>query len=297
MNAPDISVVVPVRSAEHTAVTTLEDLLAKCRSLNAEVIAVVSGDDPTADLIRRKTDPQLRVIVRPGRHSVPQLRREGVLASQARLISITEDHCLFPQGWVERQIRVLDGGSFHVCGGGVDNERLSWTGWAQYFTRYCAFLPPGREGPAAVLPGNNACYLGSVLRENSGLMQEGFWEAELNHELMRRKYRFWWAPELAVRQRQQRGLLEYAFLRFRHGNCFAARKAEKASAGARLWGALKSPLVPLVLYLRAARAVRSHKRYIAPFAASTPLLLVYFASWSLGEFAGWLFGGDCVDTD
>jgi len=282
--------------AQQTVVSTLEDLLRKCASAPAEVIAVVAEEDPTSALIRKWSHPQLRVIVSSGRHSVPQLRREGVLASRADMIAISEDHCLFPANWVERQIQILNARQAHVCGGPVDNGRPGWSGWAQYFTRYCAFLPPGREGWVSTLPGNNACYLGSVLRENLGLLEDGFWEAEVNHELHRRNYKFWFSPDLSVYQRQQRGVVEYAALRFRHGRCYAARKMRTAPLGTRVLGVLKSPLVPFVLYGRGLRAV-GRRPLLASFLASTPLLLMYFIAWSLGECAGWIWGGDCVDTD
>jgi Glycosyltransferase like family 2 len=297
MSAVAISIVIPVRMAQHTVVSTLEDLLRKCASSSAEVIAVVSEQDPTSALIRQWPHPQLRVIVCPGLRSVPQLRREGVLASSAALIAISEDHCLFPANWIERQMQILSDSRLHVCGGPVDNGRHSWVGWAQYFSRYCAFLPPGREGQATALPGNNACYLGSVLRENAGLFEAGFWEAELNRELLRRKYNFWFSPDLSVYQRQQRGLTEYAALRFRHGQSYAARKMRTAPPGARLLGALRSPAVPFLLYLRGLRAVVRRRRYLPAFLAATPLLLVYFIAWSLGEGAGSLFGGGREDTD
>lgn len=297
MSTPRISIVVPVRLAGHTIASTLDDLLEKCAAIPAEVIAVVSEQDPTAALIRELSHPQLRVIVSSGAASVPQLRRDGVLAAHAAMIAITEDHCLFPANWVERQIQILSEDRAQVCGGPVDNARRSWTGWAQYFTRYCAFLPPGNEGPARALAGNNACYLSSVLRENPALFEEGFWEAELNHELLRRKYRFWFSPDLKVWQRQHRSLVEYAALRFRHGRWYKARQLHPASPGKRLLGVLKSPLVPFVLYLRGLRAVCASSRYVAPFLASTPLLLVYYAAWSLGECAGCLLGAGGAATD
>jgi hypothetical protein len=220
-----------------------------------------------------------------------------VLASDAGFIAISEDHCLFPERWIERQVQILSSSDVHACGGPVDNGRHSWIGWAQYFTRYCAFLPPGREGQTHVLPGNNACYRGSLLRENQILLKDGFWEAEFNHELLHRNYKFWFAPDLSVCQRQERGVAEYAGLRYRHGRCYSARKMQTGSFSTRVIGILKSPLVPFVLYLRGVRAVSGSRPYLPRFLAATPLLLLYYAAWSLGECVGWMFGGGCVDTD
>src|SRR3954454_22460986 len=116
MSTPRISIVVPVRLAGHTIASTLDDLLEKCAAIPAEVIAVVSEKDPTAALIRDRSHPQLRVIVSCGPGSIPQLRRDGVLAPPAAMIAITEDHCLFPANWVEQQIQILSEGQAQVCG-------------------------------------------------------------------------------------------------------------------------------------------------------------------------------------
>ena len=152
-------------------------------------------------------------------------------------------------------------------------------------------MPPVTEGFTRSLPGNNACYRREILLAHSELLREGFWEAEFNHALLRAGCKMWMAPSLEVSQRQQRGLLEYIPLRFRHGRCYGARRDRKP------W--LAAPLIPMVLFLRAARAVFSRRRDQIVFVAVSPFVFVYMVSWALGEVAGYLFGAgqSCLQTD
>jgi glycosyltransferase involved in cell wall biosynthesis len=295
--APEVSVIVPVRQAEATIVRTLTALSAQCEGCNAEVIAVVSESDPTSRLLNDFHAPHVRVLVQPG-GGVPQLRRDGVAASRGKWLVITEDHCTFPEGWLGRLVEVQQarGG---VVGGPVGNGNRTFTGWAQYFTRYSAFLPPGLRGAARALPGNNAIYARTVVQSHLPHLKEGFWEAEFNHALARDGVSFWAEPELAVEQHQRRGLLTYLPLRYRHGRCYGWRRSRDSAPGMR-WRLIAAvPLVPLLLYLRAARNVFAGRGYAGRFLIVTPLLMAYFAAWATGEAAGYLFGPspDWWDTD
>jgi hypothetical protein len=78
-------------------------------------------------------------------------------------------------------------------------------------------------------------------------------------------------PSLDVSQRQERGPLEYIPLRFRHARCYGARRDRKP------W--LAAPLIPIILFLRAARAVFSKRRDQIVFVAVSPFVFVYMVSW------------------
>jgi hypothetical protein len=73
-----LSIVVPVRRAVGTIGSTIAALLEQGRGLPVEIIAVVSGDDPSRAVIGQFDDPALRVVVVGGVLGVPQLRREGL---------------------------------------------------------------------------------------------------------------------------------------------------------------------------------------------------------------------------
>ncbi len=291
--------VVPIRLAQHTARATLSSLLEQCRDYPAEVIAVVSSDDPTLDSVRDLNHPRLRVIVKQGRAGVPQLRRDAVLASQAPFVMIAEDHCLYPSGWIRGLVEVVEKRGVAVSGGPVENGRTSYTGWAQYFTRYSGFMPPVTDGPIRGLPGNNACYRRELLISHRELLTAGFWEAEFNHAVLPETGPFWMSPSLAISAHQVRGTLEYASLRYRHGRCYGARRVASVSSGERRWLLLQASLIPATLFARAARAIFRKRRRRKEFFLTTPLLLIYFGAWGLGELVGYLFGSgsSCLETD
>jgi glycosyltransferase involved in cell wall biosynthesis len=295
---PEVSVIVPVRRAPSTIRQTLASLTAQCDGCNAEIIALVSESDETRELLKDFHAPGVRVLVQPPGLGVPQLRRDGVLASRAPYLVITEDHCTFPEGWLKRllvELRARGG----VIGGPVGNGRRTFAGWAQYFTRYAAFLPPARRGGTRALPGNNAIYARAIIEPYLHLLKEGFWEAEFNHALLAGGHPFWMEPDLAVEQHQDRGAFAYMPLRYRHGRCYGWRRSRDTDPSAR-WRLLAAvPLVPFLLYLRAARGVLKKRRYTGMFLLTTPLLMCYFGAWAVGEAAGYISGpgADWWDTD
>ncbi|MBZ5605969.1 MAG: glycosyltransferase [Acidobacteriia bacterium] len=285
-----VSIVIPVRLAQATIRATLQSAIAQAREAGGEVIAAVWSGDPSFEIVKSMAESEsiLRVIAAEQRCGVPQLRRDGVRAARAPQVVITEDHCIFPGGWLAGLL-AAEG---DVRGGGVRNGRRGYAGWAQFFTRYNAFLPPVGKGPARHLPGNNACYLSHLLESRS--IDEGFWEAEFNRELLHRGARFFMDPALTVEQRQQRDWLEFVWLRYRHGRCYGGRRG-----GSRLGGLLRAPLIPAILLLRNARAAFGKRYHRGWFIVTTPLLFVYILAWSAGEIAGYLSGpGDsCRNTD
>ncbi len=284
-----IAVVVPVRRAESTIGRTIASLTEQTKGLDAEIIVAVSDADPTCKLVRSlQLDYGFRLLVIPGRHSVPELRRDAVRATEAAYVFITEDHCVFPDAWIPRLVDALDGAV--VSGGGVKNGRRSWTGWAQYFTRYAIFQPPLENGLTRHLPGNNACYKREVLERYGHLLKDGFWEAEFNAEVVKSEP-FRMVADCEVIQHQRRGLFEYIPLRFQHGRCYGARRPDRNLA--------RVPLIPAILFWRAVRAVFSRRGNRLRFLILSPVLLAYFAAWAAGEAWGYCFGaGDsCSHTD
>ncbi len=284
-----IAVVLPVRRAERTLRATVASLLRQLGSLDVEVIVTACELDPCVAIVRDLgSHPSLRVVITPGLRSIPQLRRDAVAATEAEFVVITEDHCTFPPGWLSRLVAEAEGGV--IAGAGVLNGRNSWVGWAQYFTRYSSFLPPLPAGPVSHLPGTNACYPRAVFNRHGHLIADGFWEAEFNAEAHKT------APlvtvaDCEITQHQYRGIFEFVTLRFRHGRCYGARRAD------RHWG--RVPLIPAILCWRAARAVFGKKRHGWRLLAVSPLVLLYFCAWAAGEAVGYAFGAGnaCSNTD
>jgi len=299
-DSPRVSVVVPVRRAESTVGRTIEELLDQIAELDAEIIAVVAAADPSRLVVEGFSDPRVKTFKLTGNQGVPQLRREGVRRARGRFVAITEDHCSFPAEWLKRLIEFLENHSeVGVCGGPVANGHASYVGWAQYFTRYNAFLPPAEEGETSSLPGNNACYRREAFEQHDETLSDGFWEFEFNSALSRQGALFWMMPDLAVVQRQHRSPGAFASLRARHGRCFAARRSAGLSAWLRSALFFRTAAVPVVLLLRASRQILRRPSLIGRFLFALPLTSVYLLAWSMGEAFGYCFGAgaSCRQTD
>jgi glycosyltransferase involved in cell wall biosynthesis len=294
----EVSIIIPVRQAASTIRQTLASLSPQCQECNAEILVMVSESDATHKLLKDFEAPRVRVMVQPEALGVPQLRRDGVLASCAPYVVITEDHCTFPDGWLKTLV-MGSRARGAVIGGPVRNGRRTFAGWAQYFTRYSAFLPPAPRGVTRALPGNNAIYARAAIDPYLHLLKEGFWESEFNHALLAGGHPFWMEPDLAVEQHQERGAFAYIPLRFRHGRCYAWRRSRDAAPRIRSRLLAIVPLIPFLLYLRAARNVFRSRHHIGMFLLTTPLLMCYFGAWAAGELTGYISGPgvDWWDTD
>jgi glycosyltransferase involved in cell wall biosynthesis len=283
-----LSIVIPVRRATQTLNACVDSMRASAAGLDAEIVVAYAEGDTTAAIAAALTG--VRLLPTKGQRSIPQLRRDGVRAARGEFILITEDHCTVAPDWARTLLAAAYEHPASAWGGPVRNGRTSWLGWAHYFTRYTAFLPPGVAGYTPHLPGNNALYRRDDLLSFATEWAEGFWEAEFNTVLRRERGPFWYAPAAIVTQRQMRGLFEYVSLRYRHGRCYGARCGKPHSA--------VFFFVAALLFWRGLRAAVLHGE-AERFLAVAPLLMVYYSAWAAGEMVGFLAGPgtSCGDTD
>lgn len=283
---PRVTIALPVRLATGTIERTIASLLGQSHD-SFEVVAAVHPLDPTAPVLRGERRVRLLESTEPAA-GVPQLRRDAVMAARGELLALAEDHCEYPRDWLATLETALGDKSVSVAGGAVANGRRSYAGWAQYFTRYAAFLPPRRAGLTSHLPGNNACYRTEELLERRDRLADGFWEAEFNDSLRSEGLHLTMTGAVAT-QRQERGGLDYFALRYRHGRCYGGRRMASAEEGERrrLWR--RAPLIPAVLLARTARtSLRSPEA--GAFALTSPLVFGYQLAWAVGEIAGYAAG-------
>lgn len=293
----EVSIVVPIRQARETIRQTIESLERQCEGQRTEVLLCIEQGDGSLEGVAVREPFLVHQVPAPA--GVPQLRRAGAVIAKGDYVLITEDHCRFASGWLEGVLQAARQTPGLVVGGPVENGRVGYVGWAQYFTRYTAFLPTGPDRMGGSLPGNNACYPSEYLKAHQALLVDGFWEAEFNAELFRAGVRFFLKQDLGVTQYQHRGAAEYVSLRFRHGRCYGARRFAQSAAAekVRLW--LFSPLLPALLYWRMLRWVLRAQWHRADFLRTIPLVAFYVLAWSAGEVTGYLFGAGstCVETD
>jgi hypothetical protein len=281
--APPLSVVVGTRDAGETTRSCLAALSPQAAALGAEVVVVgLAGDDrPAAEL--RGAFPGFRFVASYS-ELVPQLWAEGLESATGEAIAFLSADCVPGPHWAAAMLQAL--GTDHAAVGGAFecDPRAGLAGAAVFFCRYHRFLPPFPDGPEADPATDNAIYRRSALAPYRELWAHGFWEPPI-HAAMRR-------DGLSLR-RTARAVVSYArpggagaFIsnRLRHGRRHGASRA--ALTGGRLRVLLQAPLVPFVMWGRAARSVARRRALAARFALASPLMLVFFGAWAFGEAAG-----------
>lgn len=290
-----ISVVIPVRFAESTLPTTVADVLAGPAD---EVVVAVSTTDSTATLVAElaAVDARVRMVRVPDPNSVPQLRLAGYRACRGEIIAFTEDHCRLAPDWPAPLAAALQDRSVGVAGGPVPNSRSgSMTDRAIYASRYAVFAPPVQAGPCAALPGTSIAYRRETLERFLSSDAPGLWEFELNLSIAGGGLTQEMVPEAWASHGKPYRFLPYCALRMRHGRCFAGRRR---AAGASVWTALRTPLLPVLLSVRTLRALAAKSGWASRLALLLPVAAIHFC-WALGELIGYLAGSgrSCSETD
>jgi glycosyltransferase involved in cell wall biosynthesis len=265
----------------------------QAREKGAEVIVVACGDAPFAERIARKF-PWTRVIHRPQRESVPDLRRHGLEAASGDVVAIIEEHCVAAPDWLERIIEAHSSPDCGAVGGPVvDYNYRRLRDWVVYFCEYNGYLPPWRDGEAHILGSANMAYSRAVLLKYRDALGTGYWEAALHERMIADGMRFVPAP----------GMLVYHCGPFNYGYYLRQRYLfSRAFAGARNWPGsrravylLASPIAPFLLLARMAVRVFDRRCRVGKFLQALPLLVPALTVYVAGECVGYLAGpGDAL---
>lgn len=271
----------------------LDALIREADDVGAELL--LAGDvgrlDESCLARARWQGDSLRLLPAASGELAPLLWGLGLTAASGAAVAFTINQCTVQPGWARAVLAGLAAKDAGV-GGRIELARgTSRIGRAVYYLRYSAFVAaidgPRRE--VRDIAGDNAGYRRDVLLRYADRWAHGFWEVEVHH-FMRAdgetlaiipgmKATFGGAPRLGAFLRQ----------RFAHGRHFGAwRVLVGRRSPARI--AIASPLVPFVLFFRAARRLASEPRSLADLAASSmPFLSLAFA-WAIGEAVGALCG-------
>ncbi len=259
---------------------------------SVEVIVAVGATVPSlAQLAGLDQDLVRMQIVEERAGDAATSPRSSTRRNRGTFIVITEDHCLFPPGWLGGLAQAAMAISGAVCGGPVDNGRISRVGWAQYFTRYAAFLPVTSKwashqpaGQQRLLSGQSDC------RPQGASAKTDFGKRSLIMRSQSMVFRFTSCPNYAIVQNQHRTASEYVPLRFRHGRCYGARRSNSLPGLARAKLLLLVPSLPFLLYFRIARSVVLSRWIRSAFLLASPFILIYVFAWTAGEITGYLAG-------
>lgn len=294
MNAgvPSISVVIASHNAASVIGHCLRALMGQTMLSQLEIIVADSSTDGT-DRIVREQFPQVRLLHFDSPLTIPQLRGHAIAASRGAVIAIIDPYSVTADDWAAAILRAHSSGEHAVIGGSVEMSRMAVAtlrAWTLYFNEYGLFMPPINAGAADLVPGSNVSYARRVLFDGERPRYPVFWKTFVNWESAARLQPMWLDPAIQVELLKPIPFAEFLRSRVDHGRCFAAMRAERASAGERLLRAITAPLVPLVLLTRWSRGIWTKGRRRGRYVATLPLQCALFAMWGAGEFMGYAFG-------
>ncbi len=236
----------------------------------------------------------VRTTCRPGTeaaaHEIYDCRKAfGLNVARGEILALLDDSAAPDPDWCEQVLRAhrLPHG---VIGGCVEYEGRGVLGRAVYLQDFGRYQRPLAEGPSRSLTDVNVSYKRSVLFGVYDVWHERYSEATVHGALARQGATLWQRPQLVVRQdRGPLSLRRTLGERYSWGRLFGSVRARELSFFGRLFYAVVSPLLPLVLVLRLARKALGKGRR-GSFLAALPYLLVLTSAWCLGEFVGNLTG-------
>jgi hypothetical protein len=257
---------------------------------DAEVIVVRAEGKENPEALRRRYC-RFTWLEAPQRCTVPQMRRLGIEKSAGDLVALIEDDCLVQPSW-NRLLRRAHEQDFQAIGGSVvPAEFNSYLDWGVFFCEYARFLPPF-AGVVTALPGNNVSYKRAILKalQAKGAFDAGFYETFVNCTLMQSGLQLHADPQLSVTNINHRRLLNATSVPYHHGRGFAGMRFAKHSSWLRAPYLAITVLLPALQTLRVCHQVLSRQPYRARLLGALPAILLFWISWSIGEFMGYLLG-------
>ena len=221
---------------------------------------------------------------------VPRLWSKGIAASAGAVVALTIGQCSASTDWAQAMLGAISDGAA-AAGGPLSLSRsASALDAAVFFLRYSAFLPERLPSAIAGIAGDNCAYSSDALEAGGWTPESGFWEIEVNNRLAEEGKEIAWVPDAKMEFGGAGRISANARRRFQHGRHFgASRRAVNGESLLRI--ALASPLVPFVLFVRAARRAWPNRQYRRQLIVSVPAFAVLSASWALGEAVGAIGGG------
>jgi len=293
---PVVSVVIASVNGLPYPLSCLEALSTQEGDIPIEVVVADCTGPGTVTAIRERF-PATRILSFDEPTSVPALRAAGIAAARARLVAVTEDHCVPRPDWVRRIVEVHARTGWAAVGGGVVNGPTERTvDWAVYFCEYGHMMSPVPAGPSDVIPGMNVAYDTEQLAPLRDVFAEGMWENFLHDRIREAGYTMGLDPSIVVAHDKYFTVPMFLSERYHLSRAFAGGRVAGASLPVRLaWAGAALTALPGLLVLRAVRNVWRRPPYRRRFLAAFPLVVLFSVAWSVGEFVGYLAGpGDSL---
>ena len=286
---PHLSIVIASWNGMAYLRECLTSLCGQFEAAQVEVIVATNFDGGAAGMLAKEF-PGVKHLALSATATVPVLRSAGIAEATGEIIALAEDHCTFDENW-SAEIRKAHELPYAVIGGAVENaSRQRALDWAMFFFDYGRYMPPNTAGLVNALSGNNVSYKGAALGEVRECFRDGFFETFVHGELARRGHKLYLAPSVIVHHRKTYKFRS-AFVQCYHlARSFAARRVPRVALGKRLLFGLSSLVLPVLLPARIAVRTLRKRRHFKELVWAFPLLVLLMASWSFGEFCGYLFG-------
>ena len=287
--AAELSVVVPSVNGLGDLIGCLTALQAQSADVSLEMLVVDRiGDSVRSEVAQRF--PTARVLGVPESTTIPQMRQVAFESASGEAVAVIEDHVVVPPGWA-RALLDARRETGAVVGGSIDNAaRTSLVDWAAFLCEYSHCITPLPAGPTSALPGNNVVYDRALLLRYRDTLAAGKWENYLHDAMHRDGVPMILRPEIGVGHKKHYTVGEYLSQRFLYARSYAGERVKGMPLSKRFaYGAAAFALPPLLMYRTLAR-VLAKRRYRMQLLLSIPLLVLFIASWTAGEIAGYWFG-------
>jgi hypothetical protein len=229
-----------------------------------------------------------------GREHHDKLRARGLALARGSIIALTEDHGIPAPDWTARIhahfLQASLGRPLAAVGGAIENGVDRPLNWAVYFCDFLRYQNPVQEGESAFASDANVAYRRAAMETIRPVWQEKFHEPSVNEALRLRGEVVALAPDMVLYQHRQ-GLRFGSALRERFvwGRSYAAPRCRLAPQQRVFW-AVFSPALPLLLLARMTAMAWKKRRTLASFLKALPLTSMLLISWALGELAGYVTG-------
>ncbi len=286
--AAKLSVVVASVNGWSMLGPTLRSLDAQPERPRMEVIVVEAVGGETRRRLREHR-PAVEVIEVDEKRTIPALRHQGVRRASGDLVAILEDHGEVAPDWASALIQAHQG-PWGAVGGVVENGRDGLVNWAAFFCEYAAYMGPVTEGESADLPGNNIAYKRPHLLRHAQELEQGRWESWINDKLRADGVPIASTNRAVVRHIKPFRLGHFLVQRFHFARSYAGMRRVDQSPVRRLIYGVGSLALPALLTLRVTRTALAKGRHLGRFAASLPLIALFYTVGAAGEMVGYLIG-------
>ena len=286
---PKVTVVVASELHEGYVRPCLESLMPQAGRLGAQGILVQSGGEQHVKGLAVEF-PDVQFLSAEPASSIPQLRFAGSEQARGDVIAWTEASAIVGSRWLEFLVEAHSRG-FDAVGGAVDPDpTFDLTSWAAHLCEYGRFMSPLQGTEGSECTGFNVSYTHTLLKSCSESVRGRHWENVLNSEARSQGARFLLAGHIGVVNTRRYGVQEFMRQRLHYGYGYARVRCTRIPRFAHLALLALTAALPLLMLFRYYRWVWLKRLPPGRPLAALPLLILFAASWSLGEWWGYVVG-------